>query len=75
MINSKYLIKLQGLISTKRMISNGIQVDLSDFNEVQQKGLLECYEHTLMEALDQVKAYKKEYPNMKYRVVNVGVCR
>ena len=37
--------------------------------------LLECYEHTLMEALDQVKAYKKEYPNMKYKVVNEGVCR
>ena len=35
--------------------------------------LPECYEYTLMEALDQVKAYKKVYPNMKYRIVNEGV--
>ena len=37
--------------------------------------LPECYEHTLMEALEQVKAYKKAYPNIKYKIVNVGVCR
>ena len=37
--------------------------------------VLECYEHTLMEALDQVKAYKKVHPNRNYRVVNLGVCK
>lgn len=40
MINSKYLIKLQVLISTKRMIRKGIQVDLSEFNAVQQEWLV-----------------------------------
>ena len=40
MINSKYTIRLHLLISTKRMISNGIQVDLSEFNTVQQKWLV-----------------------------------
>lgn len=40
MINQKYTIKLHLLLSTKRMISNGIQVDLSEFNAVQQKWLV-----------------------------------
>lgn len=40
MINQKYAIRLHLLISTKRMISNGIQIDLSDFNAVQQKWLV-----------------------------------
>ena len=40
MINQKYTIKLHLLLSTKRMISNGIQIDLSEFNAVQQKWLV-----------------------------------
>ena len=40
MINQKYTIKLHLLLSTKRMISNGIQVDLSEFNAVQQEWLV-----------------------------------
>jgi len=39
MINSKYLVKLQILLSTKRIIRKGMQVDTSEFNEVQQKWL------------------------------------
>ena len=40
MINQKYTIKLHLLLSTKRMIRKGIQVDLSEFNAVQQKWLV-----------------------------------
>lgn len=40
MLNHKYTLQLQLLISVKRMLSKGIQVDLSDFNEVQQKWLV-----------------------------------
>ena len=39
MLNHKYTSQLALLISVKRMLSNGIQVDLSDFNEVQRKWL------------------------------------
>ena len=39
MLNHKYTSQLQLLISVKRMLSNGIQVDLSDFNAVQRKWL------------------------------------
>ena len=40
MLNHKYTSQLQLLISVKRMLSNGIQVDLSDFNAVQRKWLV-----------------------------------
>ena len=40
MINQKYTIKLHLLLSTKRMIRNGIQVDLSEFNAVQREWLV-----------------------------------
>lgn len=39
MLNSKYTIILQILISTKRMIQKGMLVDTSEFNEVQKKWL------------------------------------
>ena len=40
MLNHKYTSQLQLLISVKRMLSNGIRVDLSDFNAVQRKWLV-----------------------------------
>ena len=40
MLNHKYTSQLQLLASVKRMLSKGIQVDLSDFNAVQRKWLV-----------------------------------
>ena len=40
MLNHKYTSQLQLLISVKRMLSKGINVNLSDFNEVQRKWLV-----------------------------------
>lgn len=40
MLNHKYTSQLQLLASVKRMLSKGINVDLSDFNAVQRKWLV-----------------------------------
>lgn len=40
MLNHKYASRLALLASVKRMLSKGIQVDLSDFNAVQRKWLV-----------------------------------
>lgn len=40
MLNHKYTSRLALLASVKRMLSKGIHVDLSDFNEVQRKWLV-----------------------------------
>ena len=39
MLNHKYTSRLALLASVKRMLSNGIKVDLSDFNAVQRNWL------------------------------------
>ena len=40
MLNHKYTSQLALLASVKRMLSNGVNVDLSDFNAVQRKWLM-----------------------------------
>ena len=42
MLNHKYTSRLALLASVKRMLSKGINVDLSDFNAVQRKWLVSC---------------------------------
>ncbi len=39
MLNRKYTSRLARLASVKRMLSKGVEVDLSDFNAVQRKWL------------------------------------
>ncbi len=40
MINKKYTSRLARLASVKRMLSKGVEVDLSNFNAVQRKWLV-----------------------------------